>query len=307
MVVGWAQAQLVLRGAAEFSGGTPKSLPPASTHRALARRQGLRETSWGPGALCWRGNGLGRAHPKSCTGMRPQDPGAGAGCSRPLQTCPQLCLVPPLCPTPSLGSAAQVWQTTEVPRGGCALVSVGALCVCTHMCKLTCVSYAMSVCASSHMCHVPCVSLCVCMYVQSHVCAMCPVCVSVCVCACLCKLTCVTCPMCVSVCARVYVRSHVCAMSPVCVFLCVCVCMRVCASSRVSRALCVSLCARVYVQSHVCAMHPVCMFLCVCLCVHVCVCELTCVTCPMCVCLCVCVHTCASSRVCHAQPPVCIQ
>lgn len=205
MVVGWAQAQLVLRGAAEFSGGTPKSLPPASTHRALARRQGLRETSWGPGALCWRGNGLGRAHPKSCTGMRPQDPGAGAGCSRPLQTCPQLCLVPPLCPTPSLGSAAQVWQTTEVPRGGCALVSVGALCVCTHMCKLTCVSYAMSVCASSHMCHVPCVCLCVC--------------------ACMCNLMCVPCALCVFLCVCV----HACASSRVshapCVSLCVHVCM----------------------------------------------------------------------------------
>ena len=205
MVVGWAQAQLVLRGAAEFSGGTPKSLPPASTHRALARRQGLRETSWGPGALCWRGNGLGRAHPKSCTGMRPQDPGAGAGCSRPLQTCPQLGLVPPLCPTPSLGSAAQVWQTTEVPRGGCALVSVGALCVCTHMCKLTCVSYAMSVCASSHMCHVPCVCLCVC--------------------ACMCNLMCVPCALCVCLCVCV----HACASSRVshapCVSLCVHVCM----------------------------------------------------------------------------------
>ena len=205
MVVWWAQAQLVLRGAAEFSGGTPKSLPPASTHRALARRQGLRETSWGPGALCWRGNGLGRAHPKSCTGMRPQDPGAGAGCSRPLQTCPQLCLVPPLCPTPSLGSAAQVWQTTEVPRGGCALVSVGALCVCTHMCKLTCVSYAMSVCASSHMCHVPCVCLCVC--------------------ACMCNLMCVPCALCVFLCVCV----HACASSRVshapCVSLCVHVCM----------------------------------------------------------------------------------
>ena len=205
MVVGWAQAQLVLRGAAEFSGGTPKSLPPASTHRALARRQGLRETSWGPGALCWRGNGLGRAHPKSCTGMRPQDPGAGAGCSRPLQTCPQLCVVPPLCPTPSLGSAAQVWQTTEVPRGGCALVSVGALCVCTHMCKLTCVSYAMSVCASSHMCHVPCVCLCVC--------------------ACMCNLMCVPCALCVFLCVCV----HACASSRVshapCVSLCVHVCM----------------------------------------------------------------------------------
>ena len=205
MVVWWAQAQLVLRGAAEFSGGTPKSLPPASTHRALARRQGLRETSWGPRALCWRGNGLGRAHPKSCTGMRPQDPGAGAGCSRPLQTCPQLCLVPPLCPTPSLGSAAQVWQTTEVPRGGCALVSVGALCVCTHMCKLTCVSYAMSVCASSHMCHVPCVCLCVC--------------------ACMCNLMCVPCALCVFLCVCV----HACASSRVshapCVSLCVHVCM----------------------------------------------------------------------------------
>ena len=232
MVVWWAQAQLVLRGAAEFSGGTPKSLPPASTHRALARRQGLRETSWGPRALCWRGNGLGRAHPKSCTGMRPQDPGAGAGCSRPLQTCPQLCLVPPLCPTPSLGSAAQVWQTTEVPRGGCALVSVGALCVCTHMCKLTCVSYAMSVCASSHMCHVPCVCLCVCTCVCaiSCVCHEPCVCVSLCLCvhACVCKLTCVTCPVCVFVCTCVCAISRVCHAPCVYVSVCVSVCACVC-------------------------------------------------------------------------------
>lgn len=37
--VGWAQAQLVLQGAAEFSGGTPKSLAPASTHRASAQEK----------------------------------------------------------------------------------------------------------------------------------------------------------------------------------------------------------------------------------------------------------------------------
>ena len=39
VAVGWAQAQLVLREAAEFSGGTPKSLAPASTHRALAQKK----------------------------------------------------------------------------------------------------------------------------------------------------------------------------------------------------------------------------------------------------------------------------
>ena len=269
MVVGWAQAQLVLRGAAEFSGGTPKSLPPASTHRALARRQGLRETSWGPGALCWRGNGLGRAHPKSCTGMRPQDPGAGAGCSRPLQTCPQLCLVPPLCPTPSLGSAAQVRQTTEVPRGGCALVSVGALCVCTHMCKLTCVSYAMSVCASSHMCHVPCVSLCVCMYVQSRVCHV----PCVCFCVCVCML----------------VQAHVCYMPHVCLCVCTCVCAISCVCHE--PCVCVSLCLCVHacVCKLTCVTCPVCVFVCTCVCAISRVCHAPCVYVSVCVSVCACV------------------
>lgn len=124
-----------------------------------------------------------------------------------------------LCPAPSLGSAAQVQQTTEVPRGGCVLVSVGALCVCTHMCKLSCVSHAMCVCELTCVSRALCVCARVC--VQAHVCVACPVyaclchapcvCVSlcVCVCMCVCKLVCHTPCVCLSVC----VCAHVCELT----------------------------------------------------------------------------------------------
>ena len=101
-----------------------------------------------------------------------------------------------LCPAPRRGSAAQVQQTTEVPRGGCVLVSVGALCVCTHMCKLSCVSHAVCVCklmcVSCTLCVCFSVCVCMCVCVCKLVCHTPCVCLSVCVCAHVCKLTCVS-------------------------------------------------------------------------------------------------------------------